>query len=242
MDVKSEILKQLDKVRGEYLSGESLSQSLGVTRQAVWKAIRKLISEGYVIHSVTNKGYMLDGKCDLLSSSIISDRTGAKVYCFDEVSSTNTVAMQKLKDDGECVVVAESQSMGRTKSGENFVSPPKKGVYMSVAKKCNIPLENVDELRKKLASGIALSLGDCCGTMPEVWDENELYIEGKKACGILIEGEVNLSSRVIKNIVVGIGVYTAEVGQSLGYITATDTRNSLVCAIYSTVNKIINRD
>ncbi|MGN0807296.1 MAG: biotin operon repressor [Candidatus Coproplasma sp.] len=242
MDVKSEILKQLDKVRGEYISGESLSKSLGVTRQAVWKAIQKLVSEGYIIHSVTNKGYMLDGKCDLLSSSIISDRTGAKVYCFDEVGSTNTVAMQKLKDDGECIVVAESQSMGRTKSGENFASPPKKGVYMSVAKKCNIPLENVDELRKKLASGVALILGDCCGTMPEIRDENELYLDGKKACGILIEGEVNLSSKIIKDVVVGIGVYTSEVEKTLGYISATDTRNSLVCAIYKTVKKIIDRD
>lgn len=239
MDIKSEILKQLEKHRGEYLSGEGLSASLGVTRQAVWKAIKKLVSEGYIINSVTNKGYMLDGKCDLLSSAVIAERTGARVYCFDEVGSTNTIAMQKL-NDGECIVVAESQSMGRTKNGDLFTSPSKKGVYMSVGLKCSFPLEKTEYFKGRLAEGIALNLGDCCGTMPQVIGGNELFINGKKVCGILLEGEVNLSINVVKNLVVGIGVYISDVGEELGHITATEPRNALVCKIYNTVKEILN--
>lgn len=239
MDIKSEILKQLEKHRGEYLSGEKLSASLGVTRQAVWKAIKKLVSEGYIINSVTNKGYMLDGKCDLLSSAIIAERTGARVYCFDEVGSTNTIATQKL-NDGECIVVAESQSMGRTKNGDLFTSPSQKGVYMSVGLKCSFPLEKTEYFKGRLAEGIALILGDCCGTMPQVIGGNELFINGKKVCGILLEGEVNLSINVVKNLVIGIGVYTCDVGEELGHITATEPRNALVCKIYNTVKEIIN--
>ncbi|MGN1373613.1 MAG: HTH domain-containing protein [Candidatus Coproplasma sp.] len=238
MDVKSEILKQLDEHRGEYLSGESLSQKLGVTRQSVWKIVKKLVSEGYIIHSVTNRGYMLDSKCDLLSSSIIAERTGAKVFCYDEVSSTNTVAMQKLKECGECIVVAESQSLGRTKSGGSFASPSNKGVYMSVALSTAFPLENIDGLKQYLAESIATVLGDCCGTMPELSGENELYIHGKKACGILIEGEVNLTAKTVTSLVVGIGVYTAEVSEKLGYITSSEPRNALACQIFNAVKEI----
>lgn len=240
MDIKSEILKQLEKHRGEYLSGEGLSASLGVTRQAVWKAIKKLVSEGYIINSVTNKGYMLDGKCDLLSSAIIAERTGATVYCFDEVGSTNTVAMQKLRDCGECIVVAESQTLGRTKNGDLFTSPSKKGVYMSVGLKCSFPLEKTEYFKGRLAEGIALNLGDCCGSMPQVMGGNQLFIDGKKVCGILIEGEVNLSANIVKSLIVGIGVYTCQVGGELGYITATEPRNALVCKIYNTVKGILN--
>ncbi|MGN0823969.1 MAG: biotin operon repressor [Candidatus Coproplasma sp.] len=241
MSIKSEILKELDARRGEYLSGESLSQSLGVTRQAVWKAIKKLTQEGYLINSVTNRGYMLDGKCDLLSSAIIADRTGASVYCFDEVSSTNTAAMQKLCLGEECIVVAERQTCGRTKSGESFISPEQKGVYMSVALKCSIPLDRTDFILAECTKKIAGILFDCCGNMPEIRNGNELFIGGKKACGILVEGEVNLSAKTIKSVICGVGVYTALVAPELGYITALEPRNKLICDVYNAVKEVIKQ-
>lgn len=239
MDVKGEILKQLDIHRGEYLSGESLSANLGVTRQAVWKAIKKLISEGYIIDSVTNKGYMLDGRCDLLSALIISERTGANVFCFDEVGSTNTVAMQKLSQGCECIVVAERQTMGKAKDGASFASPQSKGIYMSIGLKALLPFEDIDTLRGKLGESIAAILGDCCGTMPQIRNFDELFLNGKKVCGILLEGEVNLSSKIASGLVIGIGVYTAEVSDKLGYITASEPRNALVCSIYNCVKEIL---
>ncbi|MGN1060739.1 MAG: HTH domain-containing protein [Candidatus Coproplasma sp.] len=239
MSLKSEILKRLDSRRGEYVSGESLSQSLGVTRQAVWKAVKKLTQEGYIIASVTNRGYMLDGKCDLLSSAVIADKTGASVYCYDEVTSTNTVAMQRLCTDGECIVVAERQTMGRTKSGASFASPEQKGVYMSVALKCSLPLDRADELRAKCAKAVAEVIGDCCGNIPEIQNVDELFLNDKKVCGILVEGEVNLAAKTINSVIIGIGVYTAEVEQTLGYITASEPRNALICNIYGAIKEIV---
>ena len=44
---------------GEYISGEKLSEILGVSRTAIWKAINSLRDDGYEIDSVTNKGYKL---------------------------------------------------------------------------------------------------------------------------------------------------------------------------------------
>lgn len=238
MDVKSEILKRLDNRRGEYISGESLSSELGVTRQAVWKAVKKLTDEGYAISSVTNRGYMLDGKCDLLSSAIISERTGEKVFCYDEVTSTNTVARQKLLTDGECIVVAKRQTKGRKKDGANFISPEQKGVYMTVALNCDHSIEKSDLLRAECAKAVARTICNYCGTMPEIMDIDELFINGKKVCGILIEGEVNLAQKRLISAVVGVGIYTAEVGAELGYITSTEPRNSLICSLVGEIKKI----
>ncbi len=238
MDLKSEILKQLEANRGKYLSGGSLSQSLSITRQAVWKAVKKLIEEGYAIDSVTNRGYKLDGKCDLLSSAIISEKTGAKLYCYDEVTSTNSVARKLFNDGGECIVIAERQTTGRTKNGSEFLSPKQKGVYMSVALNCRFSLAQADGLRGMLAERVAKIICDCCGNMPEIRNLDELFLQGKKVCGILIEGEVNLAEKKVFNAVIGIGVYTAEVGETLGYITSAEPRNALVCNLYEVVKEI----
>ncbi len=239
MDLKSEILRRLEERRGEYVSGEELSATAGVTRQAVWKAVKKLTDEGYIIHSLTNKGYMLDGKCDLLSSSVISSQTGARVYCYDAVTSTNIVARQKLYNEGECVVAAESQTMGRRKDGRQFISPDKKGVYMSVALRLNRTMDGADSLRRICAQTVAECIGHSCGNMPEIIDTDELYSDGKKVCGILIEANVNLATKEITEAIIGIGIYTADVGQTLGYVASAEPRNALIADIYKNIKQAL---
>ena len=58
MNTKEEILTRLRQTEG-YLSGEQLSETLGVSRAAVWKAITALRESGYAIDSATNRGYRL---------------------------------------------------------------------------------------------------------------------------------------------------------------------------------------
>ena len=49
MSTRDEILKLLEENRGAYISGESVAESLGVTRNAVWKAVTSLKEEGHRI-------------------------------------------------------------------------------------------------------------------------------------------------------------------------------------------------
>ena len=42
MSVKSDVLTMLEKMRGNYFSGEELAGQLGVSRTAVWKAVQAL--------------------------------------------------------------------------------------------------------------------------------------------------------------------------------------------------------
>jgi BirA family biotin operon repressor/biotin-[acetyl-CoA-carboxylase] ligase len=94
--LKAEILKRLREAGG-YVSGQELCESLGVSRTAVWKCIRQLEDEGYVIEAVRNRGYRLEDSGDVLSEQelgkLLSTRwLGKNLAVFDEVDSTNNEA------------------------------------------------------------------------------------------------------------------------------------------------------
>ena len=99
MVIKDKVLNMLAKADGNYVSGEDLARSLGVSRNAIWKAINALRGQGVFIHAATNKGYRLGGKADILSEELIrnylEDEDGR--FFIDvrrEVASTNTVLKQ----------------------------------------------------------------------------------------------------------------------------------------------------
>ena len=59
MTVKSRLLEILEKEKGETLSGEKLAEELHCTRAAIWKAVKSLREEGYMIEAGPNKGFLL---------------------------------------------------------------------------------------------------------------------------------------------------------------------------------------
>lgn len=67
MGTKNRILELLEQRRGESLSGERLAEILGISRNAVWKAVKELQKDGYNIVAVTNKGYCLSDENDIIS-------------------------------------------------------------------------------------------------------------------------------------------------------------------------------
>ena len=91
--MKAEILKILKKEK-DYVSGQELCESLGVSRTAVWKAIRQLEEQGYVIEAVRNKGYRLVEEADVLTvaelHSVLDTKwLGKELEYYYETDSTN---------------------------------------------------------------------------------------------------------------------------------------------------------
>ena len=66
--MQKQVLSLLKQTDG-YLSGEEISRQLGVSRAAVWKAVKALREKGYGIDSVTNRGYCLSSQPDLLDAT-----------------------------------------------------------------------------------------------------------------------------------------------------------------------------
>ena len=85
-----ELLSQTE----DYISGQELSTQLGVSRQAVWKAINTLKSQGYVFDSITRKGYKLVAYPEHLNkyavkSHLNTNLIGKNLIVLDSVTSTN---------------------------------------------------------------------------------------------------------------------------------------------------------
>ena len=71
--MKAELLKILREGDG-YVSGQQLCELFGVSRTAVWKAVRRLREEGYQIEAVQNRGYRMLESPELLTSEEVVSR------------------------------------------------------------------------------------------------------------------------------------------------------------------------
>ncbi|MBR4831235.1 MAG: HTH domain-containing protein [Butyrivibrio sp.] len=143
MSSKDKVLEFLELNKGTYISGESLAESLALSRTAVWKAVNELRKSGYEIDAVSNKGYMLGESNDILSaagiiscldSDVQKRSKGKDLICvYDTVSSTNRLAKELAIAGGEhgSVIIANEQTTGRGRRDHSFYSP-KGGLYMSI--------------------------------------------------------------------------------------------------------------
>lgn len=121
--MQKKILELLTKTDG-YVSGSEISEQLGVSRQAVWKAINGIKEQGYKIDSVTNRGYRLVAYPPHLNEPAIekylkTSVIGKKLIVLDEVGSTNDY-LKKLGADGcenGTVAVAREQTQGKGRLG-----------------------------------------------------------------------------------------------------------------------------
>ena len=93
--MKYEILKLLRKKK-TYISGEEMSEKLGITRSAVWKHINALRKDGYKISSTPSKGYFLDFAPDRLNPEELTEAVPGKVYYCRSTDRRKRQTRQKM--------------------------------------------------------------------------------------------------------------------------------------------------
>ena len=148
MGHKEEILEILRKEPRVYVSGEELADKLGLSRTMVWKYIELLRDDGYVVESVTNRGYRLASVPDLLLSDEIQHNLntsfiGKQTLYFDRIDSTNLKARALATDcPNGTVIVAEQQLEGRGRMGREWESP-RGGVWFSVILKPDMSPDHI---------------------------------------------------------------------------------------------------
>src|SRR3990172_9979139 len=132
------IIQLLKNSKDAFVSGQSLSNRIGITRAAVWKHIEGLRSEGYIIVSAPSKGYKLIETPDRLSAvgikrGIKTRVMGKEIVVYDEVDSTNDMAMEKgAQGEKEgLVIIADSQLHGKGRLGRTWRSEERR-----VGKEC----------------------------------------------------------------------------------------------------------
>ncbi|EOD01124.1 biotin--[acetyl-CoA-carboxylase] ligase [Caldisalinibacter kiritimatiensis] len=208
--MKGKILELLKKNKGDFVSGQKISEELNVSRTAIWKYMNQLKDEGYEIESVSRKGYRLILTPDVLTYDEIKDllktkRIGRDILYFNSIDSTNSKAKQ-LASDGKgegTVIISEEQTKGRGRLGRNWVSPKGKGVWMSIIIRPDIQPIDASKITQVTAAAVSKSILEL-GIKNYIKWPNDIIINNKKVCGILTEmsGELNK----INYIVIGIGI------------------------------------
>lgn len=210
---RERVLALLREKPGQYISGESMSHVLGISRAAVWKVIQGLRSEGYDIVSAPNRGYCLVSSPDRLTREELAGplqgcRIGSQLLCLETIDSTNTEAKRRalLGVPEGLVVLSEEQSGGRGRLGRSFQSPKGTGLYLSVLLRPNIASEKVVNVTAWVAVAVCDGVEAACGVRPQIKWPNDLVLGGKKLGGILTEMGLEGNHETLQYIVTGIGL------------------------------------
>ncbi len=133
------------------------------------------------------------------------------VSCADETVSTNTDARTLLAQfpaAGILLLTADRQTGGRGRQGKSFESP-EGGLYMTLVMKTGAPLSSVVNVTScaAVAAARALAKWDVpCGIK---W-VNDIYLNGAKLAGILVESVNNYAEMRSEYVIIGIGVNAAK--------------------------------
>jgi BirA family biotin operon repressor/biotin-[acetyl-CoA-carboxylase] ligase len=205
------LLRLFEDRPGEYISGESMSQELGVSRTAIWKQIRKLEAAGYHFEASRRLGYRLLGvpdnlAVDELSSRLNTSAFGKTIHYFETVESTQNLARAAAEEGAAegTLFLAEQQVSGRGRMGRNWVSPRGKGVWMSMVMRPSVPIHFAPQLTLLTAVALCRSLKRVTTLPIGIKWPNDLLIGGKKISGILLESAAE--DERLRYVIAGIGI------------------------------------
>lgn len=214
LSTKEQLLTLFENNKGTYLSGEEIAEKLSISRSAVWKAVKGLRNEGYSIDAVTNKGYSLSVKTDILSVQGIQKYlkpicSNLNIEVLPSLDSTNNFAREKavLGMQEGYVVIANTQTNGKGRKGREFFSPSNTGIYMSlVLRPSHCSLKQATKLTAMAAVAVCEAIEIVSNEKAQIKWVNDVYVKGKKVCGILTEASLGLEDNFLECAIIGIGV------------------------------------
>jgi len=209
--MRDEILKILLDDMDNFISGEAISKKLNVTRAAIWKHIKALQEEGFIIESISRKGYRLVKLPNKLEEITLlhgmrTRRMGRVLEIHQSIDSTNIRCRElAISDYPEgTLVIAEEQLKGRGRMGRTWLSPPEKGIWMSLLLRPKMHPKDAPVLTTIAALAVKRAIVEITGLMVKIKWPNDIIIQNKKVCGILTEIHADLD--IIHYVIIGIGI------------------------------------
>lgn len=194
---------------GQFHSGEQLGEQLGISRAAVSKHMAALKGLGLDLFSLTGKGYRLAVPLALYDQAQLQALAPmAPIHCFPVIDSTNQFLLEQVNQAraGECCL-AECQTAGRGRRGKPWISPFG----------CQLILSMYWRLEQGMAAAMGLSLAVGVAVVEaleslgyqgvELKWPNDLYYQGRKLAGILVE--MSGSAGASCHLVIGVGLNLA---------------------------------
>ena len=236
-----------------FYSGEVISNRLGVTRTAVWKAVKRLQQQGYQIEAISNRGYRLVGSPDILSASEIAmmlqraqlDDYFPRVFYANEIDSTNLMARRAAEDGAPhgSIFAAGLQTAGRGRRGRSWKSQADKDLTFSILLRPQVEPAAMSMVTLLAGLCVAKAVNQMLHDNGEIsvaepagikWPNDLVMAEsGLKIGGILTDSMVEDNHVQALIIGMGVNVNTDEFPDDLHH-----SATSLSCACGQTVNRL----
>jgi len=178
------------------VSGEAISNELGITRSAVWKHIQELRGMGYDIYSSQKEGYKITRTSSKLLPYEIHKKLktqfiGKKIRYLENTPSTIWVGKQMCSegDVGKMhgmVIIAEEQTGGIGRMGRAWVSPSG-GIWITIVLKPRVPIDHIFMITMAGSIAIARAIRKEFDLGALIKWPNDIFIGNKKVAGLLLE-------------------------------------------------------
>lgn len=165
----------------------------------------------------------------------------AEVVIFDSIDSTNNEARRRAErgDTVPSLIIAEHQTAGRGRLGRSFYSPANTGLYMTALFEISSSPSDTVFLTTAAAVAMAKAIEKCAGISVDIKWVNDLYLFGKKICGILCESFATGNRRYVA-VGIGVNLYTEDFPEELSEIAASlcperDVKYELASEVFGTL-------
>ncbi|MFC0014659.1 MULTISPECIES: biotin--[acetyl-CoA-carboxylase] ligase [Allobacillus] len=208
---RTKLIELLSNYSDRYISGERLSEQLGISRSAIWKHMNELKKDGYQIEAVRNKGYRIIGFPDELSASSIqwglsTKWLGKNLIHRKSIDSTQFLGHDLAREDAPhgTVIIADHQTKGRGRLKRSWHSEDKHGLWFTVILRPT-SLEPKDATQLTLVAAVALvEAFRQLGLEVKIKWPNDVFSRRLKLTGILTEMQAEQDQ--IEYILLGIGM------------------------------------
>ena len=175
-----------------------------------------------------------------------------KITVFDTLESTNRTAReitQSAPNSDDQLIIARSQTGGRGRMGRSFFSPDG-GLYMSLLFHPDMTAADAVKITASAAVAVARAIDSIAGTKSEIKWVNDVYIGGKKICGILTEAQIRTDGS-LEYVILGIGInlvapiggFPDDIADRAGAVFDTlpaDADNMLAATVINEFTKIMH--
>jgi BirA family transcriptional regulator, biotin operon repressor / biotin---[acetyl-CoA-carboxylase] ligase len=210
-EIRKKLLDAFSNNKDQYLSGQTLAETIGCSRTAIWKHIEELRKDGFELEAIRNKGYRIMKTPERVTADEIrlglkTRALGQTIHYEDKVDSTQRVAHRlsyEYVPEGT-VVLAEEQESGRGRMDRKWYSPKYTGIWMSIILRPKLPLAKAPQLTLIAAVAVVQAIEQLTELSPQIKWPNDILINGKKMTGILTELQAEADQ--IHSVIIGMGI------------------------------------
>ncbi|WP_330949761.1 biotin--[acetyl-CoA-carboxylase] ligase [Virgibacillus sp. MG-45] len=208
---RNKLIDILAKNDNQFISGQMLSDRLNISRSAIWKHMKELEKDGYIIEARPKLGYRISGFPNKISENTLqwglkTKWLGQTIIHKKSTTSTQHLAHQAALEGAKhgTVFIADEQTMGKGRMDRKWHSKMHKGIWLSMLLRPTIPPHLAPQLTLLTGTVLAEVLEKAGDVVPFIKWPNDIILDDKKTAGILTEMQAEHDR--IQYVVIGIGI------------------------------------